>query len=147
MRRKIPVPSMSTAFSGIDAPHTASCAKRVAMSKCIGPEIPFPKLLHMIEYDPQNQQELLLVSRETGSCLFGDIGGFFRPELTEVLEQLRKKPMLCVEVLAPVLASGRAVKSSSFCVTRQRHCCLKAAKRHVNVRLACHTANEDRACR
>ena len=131
MLRAATADTMSTAFSGIEAPHTASCANRVAMSKCIGAEIPFPKLLHMIESDPQNQQELLLVARETGSCLFGDIGGFFRPELTEVLEQLRQKPMMCVEVLAPILASGRAVKSSSFCLVHQRHCCLKTAKRHV----------------
>ena len=123
--------TMSTAFSGIEAPHTASCANRSAMGKALGMDIPFPRLLHMIEFDPQNQQELLLVARETGACLFGDIGGFFRPELSEVLEQLRQKPMMCVEVLAPVLASGRAVKSSCFCLTHQRHCCLKSARRHV----------------
>ena len=123
--------TMSSAFSGIEAPHTASCANRSAMGKALGTDIPFPRLLHMIEFDPQNQQELLLVARETGACLFGDIGGFFRPELSEVLEQLRQKPMMCVEVLAPVLASGRAVKSSCFCLTHQRHCCLKTARRHV----------------
>ena len=123
--------TMSTAFSGIEAPHTASCANRSAMGKALGTDIPFPRLLHMIEFDPQNQQELLLVARETGACLFGDIGGFFRPELSDVLEQLRQKPMMCVEVLAPVLASGRAVKSSCFCLTHQRHCCLKTARRHV----------------
>ena len=125
--------TMSTAFSGIEAPHTASCANRLAMSRVLGREVPMPRLLHMIEYDPQNQQELLLLSKQTGNhaCLFGDIASFYRPELGDVLAELKQKPMLCVEILGPLIASGRAVKSSAFCLTHQKMCCLRTAKRHI----------------
>ena len=67
--------TMSTSFSGIEAPHTAACANRLALAKHLGippDQVPLPKLLHMIEWDSENQEELLLVARQTGACLFSD---------------------------------------------------------------------------
>ena len=84
--------SMSTSFSGIEAPHTASCANRIALAEYLGipaGEIPMPRLLHMVEWGTEEQRELLVVSRQTGACLFGDIAEFFRPELSDTLAYLK----------------------------------------------------------
>ena len=67
--------TMSASFSGIEAPHTAACANRLALAKHLGippDQVPLPKLLHMIEWDSENQEELLLIARQTGACLFSD---------------------------------------------------------------------------
>lgn len=122
--------TMSTSFSGIESPHTAACAHRQALSRRLGKKIPYPRLLHMIEWDTACQGELLITAKETGSCLFSDIGSFFRPELHETIKSLRDNPAMCVEILGPLLASGRLMKSSAFCLAHQRMCCLKTASRH-----------------
>ncbi len=67
--------SMSTSFSGIEAPHTAACANRVALANHLGiphTEVGMPRLKHMIEWDAENQAELLLVAEHTGACLFSE---------------------------------------------------------------------------
>eukprot|EP00435_Cladocopium_sp_Y103_P057289 s1602_g19.t1 len=84
--------SMSTPFSGIEAPHTASCANRIALAQYLGipvTEIPMPRLLNMVEWGAEEQRELLVVCKQTGSCLFGDIAEFFRPELQDTVAFLK----------------------------------------------------------
>lgn len=87
--------SISTSFSGIESPHTAACCNRLALARKLGLDpsaVPFPRLHHMIKWDSESQAELLIVARQTGACLFGDIASFFRPELKETIDHLKVPP-------------------------------------------------------
>ena len=46
--------TMSTSFSGIEAPHTASCANLAEFLGIDQKLVPMPRLLHMIEWEFQN---------------------------------------------------------------------------------------------
>ena len=122
--------TMSTSFSGIESPHTAACANRQALARRLGVEVPFPKLMHMVEWDGACQAELKLIAKETGACLFSDISSFFRPEVLETIDFLKQNPAMSVEILAPLLATGRLMKTSAHCLSHNRLCCLKTASSH-----------------
>lgn len=68
--------SMSTSFSGIEAPHTAACANRLALAEALQiphEQVPMPRLLHMVEWESENQKELLLAAKQSGgACLFSE---------------------------------------------------------------------------
>lgn len=81
--------TMSTSFSGIEAPHTASCANLAEFLGIDQKLVPMPRLLHMIEWDVQNRAELMIIAHQTGSCLFGDIASFFRKELQETIQMIK----------------------------------------------------------
>ena len=124
------IDTMSTSFSGIESPHTAACANRQALARRLGVEVPFPKLMHMVEWDSACQAELKLIAKQTGACLFSDISSFFRPEVLETIDFLKQNPAMSVEILAPLLATGRLMKSSAHCLSHDRLCCLKTASSH-----------------
>ena len=81
--------TMSTSFSGIEAPHSASCANLAEFLGIDQKLVPMPRLLHMIEWDVQNRAELMIIAHQTGSCLFGDIASFFRKELQETIQMIK----------------------------------------------------------
>ena len=74
--------TLSTAFSGICAPETAANVLRFRLGHALGRPIELSKdakgFSHMIEWNSQSQEECKLLAEETGSCLFGDIGQFYR---------------------------------------------------------------------
>ncbi|CAK9108164.1 unnamed protein product, partial [Durusdinium trenchii] len=126
--------TISTSFSGIEAPHTASCANRVALAEFLDIDqklVPMPRLLHMIEWDVQNRAELMIIARQTGSCLFGDIASFFRKELQETIQMIKDNPAMVADILAPVIAGGNAMVNHSWCYYHQKQCCIKTAVRHT----------------
>ena len=124
------IDTMSTSFSGIESPHTAACANRQALARRLGVEVPFPRLMHMVEWDGACQAELKLIAKQTGACLFSDIASFFRPEVLETIDFLKQNPAMSVEILAPLLATGRLMKTSAHCLSHDRLCCLKTASSH-----------------
>ena len=83
--------SLSTCYSGIESAHTATNCNAFALSEATGTERVRVPLYHMIEWDKENQKELLLVAHDhPGCCLFGDVSGFFREEIqTTVIPQLK----------------------------------------------------------
>lgn len=86
--------SLSTAYSGIEAVSTATNLVARALSLRTGqPMIKVP-LLHMVEWDPESQQECLLLSKEYGveksPCVFGNIASFYRPEMQELVKSLQE---------------------------------------------------------
>ncbi|CAK9099072.1 Uncharacterized protein SCF082_LOCUS46421 [Durusdinium trenchii] len=85
----------------------------------------------MIEWDNASQAELMLIAKETNACLFSDIGGFFRPELQSTVADLKDNPAMSVEILAPLLASGRLMRSAADCLYHGRLCSLKTAQKHI----------------
>ena len=64
-------------------------------------------------------------------CLFGDITDFFRPELKEIIDELKRKPSMSVEVLGPIMASRSAMRRKSFCLIHKKQCFLRSARAHV----------------
>ena len=38
---------------------------------------------------------------------------------------------MCVEILGPLIASGRAMRDRAFCLHHQKECILQCAKRHT----------------
>jgi hypothetical protein len=123
----------STAFSGIDAPGAANAVLHHRLSSRLSTSRPLqlPRSLFMIEWDKEAQQELLILCRRDDSCLFGDIGQFFRPELQDVVGMLKKKPAMAVEILGKIIGEGNAMTRVGWCLYHKRRCTLKAASRHV----------------
>ena len=64
-------------------------------------------------------------------CLFGDITAFFRPELNDIIQELKKKPSMAVEVLAPIMSQRATMKRKSFCLVHQRQCFLRTARQQT----------------
>ena len=121
--------SISTAYSGIGGPEAALLTLRHffaqqghgVLLKDKGPEIMF-----QMEIDATCRQELLKYE-SLGShncCLFGDLEHFFRHELEDVVEQLRERPELALEVLSKAVADCDAVGCTSHCYRHQRQCSL-----------------------
>lgn len=83
--------SMSTCYSGIESAHTATNCNAFALSEATGTQRIKVPLYHMIEWDTENQKELLVVAKDhPNCCLFGDVCGFFREEIQEtVIPQLK----------------------------------------------------------
>lgn len=83
--------SMSTCYSGIESAHTATNCNAFALSEATGTQRIKVPMYHMIEWDKENQKELLLVARDhPNCCLFGDVSSFYREEIQEtVIPQLK----------------------------------------------------------
>ncbi|CAK9049373.1 Uncharacterized protein SCF082_LOCUS27458 [Durusdinium trenchii] len=87
----------------------------------------------MIEWDSESQQELLLLAKqdpENSPCLFGNIASFYRPEMRDLIHSLQAKPGMSVEILAPLISEGRAITRTAWCLTHERLCSVKTARRH-----------------
>ena len=82
--------SLSTCYSGVESAHTATNCNAYALAELTGnPPIRVP-LSHMIEWDPENQKELLMVAESHPECcLFGDVAGFFREEIANTIKELK----------------------------------------------------------
>ncbi|CAE7399305.1 unnamed protein product [Symbiodinium sp. CCMP2456] len=106
--------SISTAYSGIGGPEATLFTLRDCFARqghgvrlqSTGPEIMF-----QMEIDPVCRRELLKYESlgghshgGHGCCLFGNLEEFFRPELEDVVAQLRERPELALEVLSKAVA-------------------------------------------
>eukprot|EP00435_Cladocopium_sp_Y103_P015431 s3436_g3.t1 len=80
--------SLSTCYSGVESAHTATNCTAYALSELTGNPMVRVPLQYMIEWDPENQKELLLVAESHPECcLFGDVASFFREEIHETIHQ------------------------------------------------------------
>jgi hypothetical protein len=70
----------------------------------------------MIEWGLENQEELMIIARKEGACLFGDQSGFWRPELEEELKAVNRQPAFAVDILGPIIASKRAITLNQYCL-------------------------------
>ena len=123
--------SLPTAFSGIEAAGTSTQCLRAAWASKMGCKIPRCPVLHQIEWDTACLDELVPHAKVHDTCVFQNIAMFFRPELQEICQKLLQKPSMSTEILGPLLANGRAMKRSSYCLTHSKTCVLRCAKRHV----------------
>ena len=135
--KRLEADTVSTAFSGVDAPGTAMNCLRFATQSRLGHEVRPGRIFHHIEWDAQCQEELNLMAAhqhpkvEDRPCLFGDISAFWAPDLKPVICQLQNNPAVATEVLAARVAAGTAVTRSAHCLQHGRQCHLKVADRHV----------------
>lgn len=99
------------------------------------PKVDQPRLLSFVEWDKECQEELKVLAKgikqEESCCLFGDITAFFRPELGEIISELKKKPSMAVEVLGPIMTARNAMRRKSFCLAHGKECFLKTARHHT----------------
>ncbi|CAE7245938.1 unnamed protein product, partial [Symbiodinium natans] len=117
--------SDSTSFSGVEAPHTSRRLLHYRLEQRLQRKIRPPSLSYAVEWNSHCQKELLhLMDMEqqggsSDSCLFSDICDFFRDELLTpggLISQLKQRPSIAVETLAPLLAQGALVKRRAFCL-------------------------------
>ena len=127
----------STSFSGIEAPHTCRRLLHHRLQQRLGRKINGPELTYAVEWDGHCQRELthmLDVENDQKSCVFGDICGFFREELTcegGLIPQLFKSPGMAMETLAPLLASGTLVKRWAWCHRHQKLASICSVRRRT----------------
>ena len=125
--------SLSTAFSGVRAPETGMAIMRFRLEKRLGRTISHnTKASHMIEWNAASQEECKLAGSVEGSCVFGDIGQFFRPELhQQVIPELLRKPAVAIQALTPLIMTDRAMCTTGKCQVHDRMCSLKSCNRHI----------------
>ena len=122
----------SGAFDGINAPQVA----RNELALELGKRLPHrrvaaPRHLHSIEWDSEAQYELLCMPGMEDSCLFGDIATFFVPSILGTVQELLENPTHALVILGPVVAAGRAVRTTGWCLRHMRWCTLKTTKHHA----------------
>ena len=126
--------SLSTCFSGVRAPETAMAVLRYRLGQRLGREIPHKHrgMSHAIEWNAEAQKECLLAAKKEGSCVFGDVGQFFRPEIRDsVIPEILRHPAMCIEALAPLLMNNRLVHTRGHCLAHGRKCLLRTCDRHM----------------
>ena len=123
--------TMSTAFSGIEAAGTSMQCLRKALANIAGVDVPRQEMLYQIEWNKECQSELLLLAKRHGTCLFPNIALFYRDELQGTIQACLQRPQMAVEVLGPLIATGKAMKLEAHCLTHNRCCSLKPSRRHV----------------
>ena len=117
----------STSFSGIEAPHCSRLLLHQKLEERLGRKLERPRLMHAVEWNAACQKEIIHMLENEGDescCVFGDICGFFREELTAkggLIDGLKKNPSVALETLAPLLEAGKLIKRSAWCI---RHQCL-----------------------
>lgn len=83
--------SLSTCYSGIESAHCASLMTSRAITKRAGCEKIDVPILHMVEWQADSRGELLLLAERHNSCVFGDLEDFFRPEVRDVVQELKAR--------------------------------------------------------
>ena len=107
---------------------------RYRLGQRLGREIPndHGRVQHMIEWNTFSQSECLLSAQREGTCLFGDIGQFYHEDLKKnVLPSLMDKPATALQVLGPLIMTGRATVTTGHCLLHQKTCSLKTCHRHA----------------
>lgn len=124
----------SSSFSGVAAPETAVLGLHWAVQNRIPDRtIAPPRMLSMVEWNAECQAELDVLAtgiKQDWCCCFSDISSFFRCELKEVIEQLKKKPSMALEVLSPIITSRQAVNRRAPCVRHGQNCFIETAQKH-----------------
>ena len=141
LAKKLSSLTTSIAFAGVAAHDVVDRMLADFLSMTLGKQVRPPKSLWHIDWNTSCQQELLLLhdsslnpaiysGLEDEPCLFKDIDSFWRPEVLPIVNELKKKPFMALEVMAELLIERRAVRQSGFCVRHNRYCRLKHSARH-----------------
>ena len=129
--KSINVGTLSTAFSGVDAPGTAMLMIRHCLGRLLHEEVPGMMLLSAIEWGNASQLESMN-HPEPPQCLFSAISDFYQDGVREIIQTAtRNQEPITYEMLKPVILSGKAMTLEAFCLVHQRLCKIKCSKCHV----------------
>ena len=115
--------TMSTSFSGIDAPATAFLSLGLGLCQSLDlsvDHLPRPRCPFAVEWQPSCQHELLR-HPHAAEHVFGDICDFFRPTIRAKLETIEAEGKI-ETILWPLIKSGNAMRQEAFCVKHQKMC-------------------------
>ena len=115
--------TLSTAYSGIGAPEATLNLLHHELELLVGRKLPKHKVLSQVEYDVNCRTVLLASnSKDSPACVFGDLTAFFKPELADTINHLKKRPELALELLAGAVSSGEACNAYGYCYAHSRIC-------------------------
>ena len=118
--------SISTSYSGVGAPEVCAHLLKNEVESKLGHKISSPEIYFQMEYDEACRSELSLLDKvtdpEQSTCLFGDLCDFYVDSLQDVVKHLMQKPDLALEILAKMITTGEAVKSSAYCYKHKKVC-------------------------
>ncbi len=128
--------TVSTAFSGIDAPGVSYGVIGQAISDLLfekeGVRLPPPAPQHLngVERDSECISELL-TSPHGPDCLFTDINCMWADPIKRWIDKVSKQRCPGVaDALTPAVMSGRACKRTAWCARHKRMCEVRAARTH-----------------
>ena len=116
--------SMSSSFSGVDAPCTAflmlglGLCEELSMS---AEHIPRPRNAFAIEWAHHAQQELMGHPRNPG-CVFSDITQFWNTSIAIRIAQLLQCEDAVDSVLLPLMKQRKATTRTGWCLVHNRKC-------------------------
>ena len=116
--------SLSTSFSGVDAPCTAFLCMGLGLCEelSLGPEhIPRPRNAYAIEW-LQSSQEELAAHPHPPDCIFSDIAEFWNSSIKLRIGNLLAVPEAVDGVLLPLMKAGKATTRKAFCLRHQQMC-------------------------
>eukprot|EP00974_Lingulodinium_polyedra_P090333 8761446-Lingulodinium_polyedra.AAC.1 len=124
--------TITTAYSGIDAPGTALNLVTASLAQRFPDErVAPPRHLSDTEWNKEAQLELLTMHAKDDSHLFGDIDSFFNANMQTSAKDLLKTPEIALEVMSPAIRSGHAVGTAAYCMRHGKRCQHPAGKIHV----------------
>ena len=125
--------TVSTAFSGIDAPGTALEIIRFGVAAKLGLQSPprAPTHLHAVENFAQSQHELRMHPAGP-QCIFRDICEFFVPDVKRIMKEKKKAgtPLTYAD-MKPSIQSGRAMQRKAYCIVHGKKCEATMAMHHT----------------
>lgn len=126
---------MSTSFSGIGSPETASTMLALAMQDRLGLQAPpLPRYYHSIEWSVPAQEELKIhpASVHGDHCIFGDIKQFFiddlQPHINAIVSQC---PQRAHSLLGKTVKDGLAMQTRGYCIRHQKVCTMRPAIKEI----------------
>ena len=94
-----------------------------------------PRLLSFIEWGQRVPRRIERISlRDWGNLTvaFSETSLHFSGrELNDIIQELKRKPSMAVEVLAPIMSQRAAMKRKSYCLVHQRQCFLRTARQQT----------------
>ena len=132
LRDSIARTTVSTAFSGVDAPGTALeiISKVIAVKLNLHVPPAPPPHVFAIEWSLESQQELL-VHPSKATCLFGDISTFFTDPVKLEIQRHKKNTEVSFDWLKHLVLSGTAVQRYGHCIMHDRKCRIECSKHHT----------------
>lgn len=132
LSKKMQQTTFSTSFSGIDTPNVAAQMMSLGTQQLLGGELSntvFPKNIWACEIYSPSQQELLS-SPNGPTCLFANIETFWKDAIGCKTKSLHASHQVDT-VLVPLVMTGEAVKSHSYCLRHGRQCKCQCADIHI----------------
>ena len=134
LARKMRGTTLSTAFSGVDAPGSAACMITHALRQHVSSACPVKEIPHVHATEWQHESQLELLNHPNPPmCLYDDIETFYSPEVRKAIEDLkcRQKATISLEDMRPLIFSGKAVQLHSHCLKCRKMCRIRSSSIHV----------------